>query len=72
VDKPETVTRRLSAGDVLLIHVLDGGCAIVPGGSQDVLGPDETAIFEGMAQVAVSVPLDARVAIVTLEEAAGA
>lgn len=72
VEKPETVSCRLSAGGVLLIHVLDGGCAIALGGPEDLLGPGETAIFEGLAQVAVSVPADARVAIVTLKEAAGA
>jgi len=72
VDKPETVSRVLSAGGVLLIHVLGGGCAIVSGGPEDLLGRDESAIFEGAGQVAVSVPADARVAIVTLKEAAGA
>jgi hypothetical protein len=70
--KMETVPCRLSAGSVLLIHVLNGACAVACGGQDDPLGPDESAIFEGVAQVSVSVRAGARVAIVTLEGVAGA
>jgi uncharacterized protein len=62
-----TISRRLSAGDVLLVHVLDGDCAVAWGGRDDPLGRDETAIFEGVAEVSVSVFADARVAVATLK-----
>ena len=70
--KMETVPCRLSAGGVLLIHVLNGDCVVACGGQDDPLGPDESAIFEGVARVSVSVRAGARVAIVTLEGVAGA
>jgi uncharacterized protein len=67
--EPGTVSRRISAGGILLIHVLDGKCSVTASGQiDDVVGPSETALFEGSTEVSISIPVNARVAIVTLDE----
>lgn len=64
---PET-----SARSVVVIHVLDGACtAHVADGAQETLSAQETAIFEGVTDVSVAVPVGARTAIVVLEDISG-
>jgi uncharacterized protein len=69
VPEPGMVSCRTSAGGVLLIHMLEGMCSVTASGQiDDAIGLGETAVFEGSADVSISIPANARVAIVTLED----
>lgn len=67
VQEAETVSRRMRAGGVLLVHMLDGASAATANGREEKLGPKETLILDGEVEAAIAVGAGARAAIVTLE-----
>lgn len=66
------VARRIGDGSILLIHFLDGEGSVMAGdGSATALMQSETIIYEGEAEVSVSIAPGGRAAIVVLEERPG-
>ena len=63
---PET-----SAGSVVVIHMLDGACSARMASTEEILRAEETAIYEGEADISVSIPVGARAAVVVLEDVSG-
>lgn len=67
VQEAETALRRMRAGGVLLVHMLDGTSTATANGREEELGPKETLILDGEVEAAIAVGAGARAAIVTLE-----
>jgi environmental stress-induced protein Ves len=65
------VSPATSTGSVVVIHMLDGACTAQMASTEETLGAEETAIYEGEADISVSIPAGARAAIVVLEDVSG-